>query len=128
VAISCRRLLAGEAPVIRGDGLQTRDFVFVLDVVAANLLAAGGAGDGAINIGTGVETSVAGVVAELMRVAGSHAQPEYVAAPPGEVRNGCLDVTRAPAALGWSPSTALAEGLSLTYRSFAEVEPAQPAS
>jgi UDP-glucose 4-epimerase len=122
-------LLTGAAPVIRGDGLQTRDFTFVGDVARANLMALDSStATGAINIGTGVETSVAAVVAQLSAVAGAASAPERVPAPGGEVRHCCLDNRRAAQLLGWSPATSLTEGLSWTYRAFAAdvSEPARP--
>jgi len=119
VAITCHRLLGGMAPVIRGDGLQTRDFVFVGDVVRANLLALGRDGGGPLNIGTAIETSVVDVVTHLVRIAGSNRSAEFEPIPPGEVRRGCLDNERAARVLGWSPATAIADGLSETYRAFA---------
>lgn len=119
IAISCRRLLAGSAPLIRGDGLQTRDFVFVGDVVRANLLALDSSATEPVNIGTGVQTPVNAVVAELMAAAAVQARPERVPAPAGEVRRCCLDNARARALLGWSPNHALSDGLSRTYRAFA---------
>ena len=118
VAISCRRLLANLAPEIRGDGMQTRDFVYVADVADANLLALTGAATGAINIGTGAEVSVFDVVANLCRISGFDLSPVHVAAVEQEVRRSCLDVRRAGALLGWRAATGLESGLAQTYASF----------
>ena len=120
VAISCRRLLANLAPEIRGDGLQTRDFVYVADVADANLRALTGAGAGAINIATGAEVSVFDVVANLCRISGFDPAPVHVAAVEQEVRRSCLDVRRASDQLGWRATTGLADGLAQTYASFRE--------
>jgi len=118
VAISCRRLLAKLAPEIRGDGLQTRDFVYVADVADANVRALTGAAGGAINIGTGTERTVLDVVANLCRISGFDTAPVHVAPVEREVRRSCLDVRRADAELGWRATTALESGLSLAYASF----------
>jgi len=129
VAITCERLLAGQAPQVRGDGEQTRDFVFVADVVDANLRALASHATGAINIGTGRATSVNAIVKQLIQFAtpsplgegrGAGLQPEYVPARPGEVRDTYLDVRKAEKVLGWSPKTALEDGLRETYVSFAK--------
>lgn len=120
VAITSTRLARGEAPVIRGDGEQTRDFVHVSDVVRANTMAARSDVVGALNIGTGHETSVNRVVESLCRAAGYTRDAERVAMPEGEVQRSCLDVSRATRALGWSPSMSLDDGLDDTYRHFAE--------
>jgi UDP-glucose 4-epimerase len=119
IAITCRRLLAGSPPVVRGDGQQTRDFVFVGDVVRANLLALDSSATEPLNIGTGVETPVAAVVAQIMAAAGVEGAPDRVEAPPGEVRRCCLDNARAREVYGWSPAVTLGDGLSRTYRAFA---------
>src|SRR5439155_24828801 len=77
VAITCRRLLAGRPPAVVGDGGQTRDFVFVEDVASAVLAGvATPAAEGPLNVGTGVSTRVAEVVAILCALAGSAAAPE----------------------------------------------------
>jgi UDP-glucose 4-epimerase len=119
VAISCHRLLRGLVPQVRGDGLQGRDFVYVADVVSATLRALEQGASGAFNVGTGVETAVVDVVRHLCEVAEVAEPPEHVEPVP-EVRRSCLDTARAAAGLGWAAKTQLAEGLALTYRSFAE--------
>lgn len=120
VAITSTRLARGEAPVIRGDGEQTRDFVHVSDVVRANSMAARCDVTGALNIGTGRETSVNRVVESLCNAAGYTGVIERVAMPEGEVRRSCLDAQRAANALNWSPSMSLDDGLRDTYHHFAE--------
>jgi UDP-glucose 4-epimerase len=120
VAISCNKLLHGEPPLIRGDGLQTRDFVFVLDVVAANLAALRSTRSGAVNVGTGRETDVVTVVGTLVALRGDeqlHAQHTDTA-PPGEVRRGCLDTRRAAHWLGWQARTGIEDGLRQTLQWF----------
>ena len=123
VAITCTRLLDGRHPLIRGDGEQTRDFVFVLDVVAANLAALRSARSGAVNVGTGRETSVSTVVHTLARLHGRGLAPQHDPQVAGEVRRGCLATDRAARWLGWQARTPIDEGLRHTWDWFA----AQPA-
>jgi UDP-glucose 4-epimerase len=115
VAIFCGKLLSGEQPVVFGDGLQTRDWVDVSDVVEANLIAAASAVAGALNIGHGQETSVLEFIAALQRVGAQRglALPDPVHEPErlGEVRRSCLKVDAAHAQLGWEPRISLEEGL-----------------
>jgi UDP-glucose 4-epimerase len=111
VAIFCGHLAAGTAPTVYGDGRQTRDWVNVADVVAANLLAAEAAVGGAINIGRGEETSVAELLEALREVGGAGQEPEYAPPRPGEVSHSCLDVGRARRELGWEAGVNLADGL-----------------
>jgi len=118
VAISSLRLVDGEAPVVRGDGEQTRDFVFVGDVADANFRAVKSDCTGAVNIGTGRESSVAQVVEHLCRVAGFQGRPLSEPVPTGEVRRSCLDVARAATLLDWRAVTDLATGLGSTFASF----------
>jgi UDP-glucose 4-epimerase len=118
VAISSHRLLAGQAPVVRGDGSQTRDFTYVGDVVAANLLGLGSTLTGALNIGTGLETAIADLVRRLCAVAGYRGEPLHEPLPPGEVSRSALDNTLAAKRLGWSPRVSLDDGLARTLESF----------
>ncbi len=119
VAIFCHRLLTGQAPVINGDGEQTRDFVYVGDVARANLLALERSdATGGINIATGIETSVNDIYAGLMSAAGSSVAARYGPARPGEQRRSCLDPKLAERVLGWRPTVTLGEGLTRTYDFF----------
>ena len=118
VAIFAERLLAGRTPVINGDGGQTRDYVHVDDVVAANLLAMVAPECGAYNIGTGIETDVVTLYAHIARACDSGAAPQHGPAKPGEQRRSCLDASLAAARLGWRPRIALAEGLPATVEHF----------
>jgi UDP-glucose 4-epimerase len=112
VAIFCGRLISGQAPIVYGDGGQTRDWVEVSDVVRANLLAAESRLTGPINIGHGRETSVLELLAALRDVLDKPV-PEPVFEPErlGEVRRSCLDVTRARRELGWEAEVRLRDGL-----------------
>jgi len=127
VAISSTRLVAGEPPQVFGDGEQTRDFIYVADVAAANLAALESRRSGAVNVGTGVETSVNRVVELLTRAAGSRLAPHHGPAKEGEVRRVCIDPGRARRWLGWRPRTKIEEGLALTYRYFADQARQAPA-
>ena len=114
VSIFIDRLRGGEGITIYGDGEQTRDFVYVGDVVAAVLAAIGQNGN-TFNIGTGTETSVNELFEACRRIAGSEVQAEHAPLKPGDALRSVLDVSRAERELGWRPQTALAEGLGLTW-------------
>ena len=121
VAIFCRRLVQGQALVINGDGLQTRDFVHVDDVAAANLLALERADvTGPVNIGTGVETSVNATCDALRAAAGASADAVHAPARPGEQRRSCLSPRLAERVLGWRPTVPLGDGLIQTLDHFRE--------
>jgi UDP-glucose 4-epimerase len=125
VAIFCNRLLSGEALTIFGDGEQTRDYVYVKDVVAANMLVSDlelGEGDGldarAFNVGTGVGTSVNRLADVLEEVAGSGQPREHQPARAGELRHSTLD-TSLIRGRGWSPVHTLEQGLRETFEHIA---------
>ena len=120
VAITCDRLLSGHRPEIRGDGRQTRDFVFVADVAEANLRALRAGVSGTMNIGTGVASSVRSVVAALVAAAAYLGPIDFVEGRPGEVRDTALDTRRAARLLAWSATTRLSDGLRQTFTSFRE--------
>ncbi|HKG37026.1 MAG TPA: GDP-mannose 4,6-dehydratase [Solirubrobacterales bacterium] len=118
VAIFCGRLQRGEAPLVYGDGRQTRDYIYVGDVVDAVLAAAGGEATGAFNIGTGRETSVLDLIGRLRGLSGTEGfEPEFAPARPGEVQRIAIEPSRAQSELGWTPSTGLDEGLRRTLDS-----------
>jgi UDP-glucose 4-epimerase len=119
VAIFCSRLLAGQPLVINGDGHQTRDFVHVSDVAAANLLALERADvAGQVNIGTGVETSVNAICDGLSKAAGSRVETVHAPERPGEQRRSCLSPKLAERLLGWRPTVLLDNGLAQTLEHF----------
>ena len=122
IAIFCGRMLAGERPRVYGDGLQTRDDIFVADLVEA-LLAAGDARvGGVVNVGTEVETSVLDLLEILRDLHGPGApEPEFAPERTGEIAHSSLDATLARELLGWQASTPIAEGLRLTYESVAAI-------
>ena len=114
VAIFASRMLVGQTPTIFGDGNQTRDYVFVDDVVHAFALAAG-RGDGRlVNVGTGLETSVNGLSRLLAALSGFTGQPAQGPARPGDLRRSALDPSLAEEVLGWRPWTHLEDGLGET--------------
>jgi UDP-glucose 4-epimerase len=121
VAIFCTRIGNGEPVTIFGDGAQTRDYVYVGDVVAANLLLADAPLDAAVtldarafNVGTGTETSVTTLAHTLMSAAGREVAVRHEPARAGEVQRSCLDAGKLRA-LGWQPAVSLHEGLGRTY-------------
>ena len=114
VAIFLHKMLQGGDPVINGDGEQTRDFVYVEDVARANVLALSSATTGALNVGTGVETSVKEVARILAQAAGHRKAIAHGPAAPGEQRRSSVDPRAARAQLGWEPRVALGEGLART--------------
>jgi UDP-glucose 4-epimerase len=119
VAIFSRAMLAGEQPVIFGDGKQTRDYVFVEDTVHAFSLATDpkrGSGQ-LMNVGTGVETSVNTIHELIAGHAGYTRPPHYAPAREGDVERSALSVEFAAAQLGWKPWTPLQEGLLRTVDS-----------
>ncbi len=118
VAIFCGRILEGRPVTIYGDGGQTRDYVFVGDVVRANVAALAGAVSGAFNIGTGVETSVNQLYEALARSAGTSRAAEFAPARAGEQRRSVILAERAARELGWRPQVELPDGLAQTLRFF----------
>jgi UDP-glucose 4-epimerase len=114
VAIFCGKLMTGERPTIYGDGTQTRDYVYVGDVVAANLAAADSDLTGPLNIGTGSETSVLDLVDALKPHASADFTPVFESERLGELPRSVLDVSRAERQLGWRATVAIGEGLAIT--------------
>jgi UDP-glucose 4-epimerase len=121
IAILCGKLADGGDPIVYGDGHQTRDYVYVSDVVEAMLVAdqrlAAAGTDGALtyNIGTGLETSVLHLVERLGRIGDrSDFTPRMAPERPGEVQRIALDSSRAQAELGWTSATELDDGLRRT--------------
>jgi UDP-glucose 4-epimerase len=118
IAIFCGLLRSGSRPTVFGDGAQTRDYIYVGDVVAAALAAAGSELSGAVNVGTGRETTVLELVEILERLGGvERFEPEFAPARTGEVQRISIDPSRAERELGWSPETDLEHGMRLTLDS-----------
>jgi UDP-glucose 4-epimerase len=117
IAIFCGTVLDGGKATIFGDGKQTRDYVYVDDVVDANLRAAESDATGPINIGLGRERSVLDIVEVLNDHAPNRFQPEHAPERLGELRQSVLDPTRAREELGWEAKVDLDEGLEKTLAS-----------
>ncbi len=113
ISIFVDRLGRGKAPLIFGDGEQTRDFVFVEDVVRANLLAAAvpAAAGQIFNVGTGRPVSINHLFEQLRRIFECDLKPDYQPARPGDIRYSYADPSRAQAVLGWSAEVAFEDGL-----------------
>lgn len=118
VAIFIDRLLGGQQAVINGDGLQTRDYVFVGDVVRANLLGLQQTAPATVNIGTGIETDVNQIFREIRDRVNPEAPEVHGDAAPGEQRRSVIDNGRAQKLLGWKPEVSLSEGIARTVADF----------
>ncbi len=116
ITIFCASALASARPTIYGDGAQTRDYVYVGDVVAAFLAAADRGRPGTWNIGTGVEVTVLDLVEIIAGIAGRTLSPLFAAARPGELARSALAVDRPAAELGWQALTPLADGIRRVYQ------------
>jgi UDP-glucose 4-epimerase len=119
VAIFLERLLTGRDAVINGDGLQTRDYVFVGDVVAANLAVLDRPGFDVLNVGTGVETSVVELYAQIARAIRSDRVARHAEGKAGEQRRSSISAARLEAVTAARVSTGLADGLQRTAQWFA---------
>ena len=127
VAIFCERILAGRQLTVFGDGKQTRDYVYVADVASANVLAAtrslppaGPLDSRSFNIGTGVETSVVELAGLISNASGTTPVIEHAPDRAGEVRRSVLLASKAEKVLGWTPRMLIADGVSETFRWFAD--------
>ena len=119
IAVFCKRLRDGLAPMVNGDGLQTRDFVFAPDLAEAASLVLTQRATGVYNLSTGRETSILDVARALCLHAGM--DPSDIQHAPGiagEQRRSILDASKAARELGWQPATALVDGMGTTYRWF----------
>jgi UDP-glucose 4-epimerase len=118
VAIFCGRLREGQQPTVFGDGKQTRDYIYVGDVVSAMLAAAEAETTGPINVGTGIETDVLELVRQLSALGGNGGfEPEFAPPRTGEVQRISIDPGRAERELGWRAEMGLSEGLRVTLDS-----------
>lgn len=119
VAIFAQALLSGKPTKVFGDGSNTRDYVFVDDVVDAFIQASGEAGGGQrFNVGTGVETSDRALHTAVAAAVGAPDDPEFHPPRLGDLKRSCLDIGRAEQVLGWRPQVALDEGLRRTVDYF----------
>ncbi len=124
IAIFIDQLLSGKTPMIHGDGKQTRDFVYVGDVAAANLTALDTPYVGGINIGTGVETDLVTLYDKICRQMGSKVAAIHGPAKDGEQRRSSLDCSHARKILNWFPKISLDDGLGNTVAYYRKVRPA----
>lgn len=119
VAIFCGRILDGKPVTIFGDGTQTRDYVYVGDVVRAVIASGKSSASGlALNIGTGLETNVNDLYSTLASIADFPTKAEHAAARPGEQKRSVISPARAEKELGWRPEKKLADGLEETFKYF----------
>ncbi|MFD5179377.1 NAD-dependent epimerase/dehydratase family protein [Nocardia sp. NPDC058379] len=117
VAIFSGLIAEGKTPTIFGDGHQTRDYLYVDDIVGAFLAASNYTGnDSVFNIGTGTGTSVLQLLDAVNQAAGTQITPRFEPPRDGEWRHGALDSSRAAAALGWKASISLQDGITRTYQ------------
>jgi UDP-glucose 4-epimerase len=120
VAIFMGKMLAGEQPIINGTGRQTRDFVFVDDVVEANLAAMGKEVQGIYNVGTAEETSINDLFRLLVELTNAGCKELHGPAKKGEQARSVVDISRLRQELGWEPKVPLREGLKRTVEFFRE--------
>jgi len=114
VAIFTSRMLNGEAAIINGDGLQTRDYTYVGDVARINLISLDLEGFNVLNVGTSLETDVATLYDKLNNLTGANQTRNYGPAQPGEQQRSCIDSSKAKSRLKWQPEIELKEGLKRT--------------
>lgn len=118
IAIFCERMFAGQTPIINGDGLQTRDYVYVNDVVRANMLVLQTpqeiVANEVFNIGTGIETTVVTIFEILQKEINSNFPETHTEAKAGEQRRSVLNISKAKEKLSWQPLTDLSAGFKLT--------------
>ena len=128
IPIFIQQILAGKTPTIYGDGRQTRDFVYVEDVAAANLRAAlaPGVGGQVFNIAGGNSITLLDLMSVLGDVTGAAVAPHFAPARSGDVRHSRADISRARALLGYAPAVSFTEGICRTVEQTRRAAPAQP--
>lgn len=117
-------VLSGHEPTIFGDGEQSRDFIYIADVVEANLRAAEqpAAAGQIFNVGTGASVTLNQLIAELSRIVGRDITPVYTTDRPGDIRESVADISRLTTVLGYQPATPFSAGLARTVAAFAANE------
>lgn len=121
VAIFCNKLLAGEQAIINGDGLNTRDYIFVSDLVKANALALNPEMHGIYNLGTGIESDVNFVFRKINELTGAEIPEVHCKPKKGEQFRSVINYEKIKNEYGWKPSIAFAEGLEMTVNFFKNV-------
>jgi len=121
IAIFCDKMLSGKQPIINGDGKQTRDFVFVEDVIEASILAMKNKKVGIYNIGTAKETSINEIFNLLKEIANLKIEKKYGPAKIGEQKRSCLNFKKAKKELNWKARYELKEGLKQTIDWFSAI-------
>jgi UDP-glucose 4-epimerase len=106
--------MSGEDLVVYGDGLQTRDFTYVQDVVRANVLAAEGSSSGSYNIASGKQITIRDLASTILDIAKSKANVKYEAPRSGDIQHSVADITEAKKAFGYAPSYSIQQGLNET--------------
>jgi UDP-glucose 4-epimerase len=119
-AIFSEQMMAGVQPVIYGDGQKVRDYVYISDVVAANLAALERGTNEMFNIGGGVATPDSEIFERVRDLLGKTVQPRYLPRRPGEIDKICLDISKAAHLLEWTPQVSLADGARRTVKHFQE--------
>jgi UDP-glucose 4-epimerase len=122
IAIFLQKLFNKEQAVINGDGGQTRDYVYVADVVKANVAALDKGDNDVFNIGTGVETDVNEIYQELNKATGADMPEQHGPGMPGEQRRSVLNIEKAGKLLGWQPDYNFADGIKATVEFFKQNE------
>ncbi len=122
ISIFMTQAAADHQPVIYGDGEQSRDFIFVKDVVKANLLAGSAAGVAGriFNVGTGTSVSINRLWAVVCRISGCRIQPAYADRRPGDIGDSVADTDGSRTGLGFAPDFSFEQGLERTYRWYKE--------
>ncbi|MBI4256761.1 NAD-dependent epimerase/dehydratase family protein [Candidatus Uhrbacteria bacterium] len=121
ISVFARQMLAGEKVVINGNGKQTRDYVFVGDIVRAHMLAMDKAVTGTFNIGSGIQTTVNALFSKIKQLTDSKQKEVHGSACKGEVMRSALDSRKAARELGWKPEVSLEEGLKKTVMWFKNI-------
>ncbi len=121
VYLFAKQFLSGNEPVIFGDGKQTRDFVFVQDVVDANIRVMENGNNTVINVGSGQEISINELLDEFYRVTGMNVTPQHKGARPGDIQNSVFDIGLAERVLGWYPRVSFDSGLRRTVDFYRQI-------
>lgn len=128
IARMAGEVVSGGAPLITGDGHQTRDFVHVTDVATAVVLACRSVNVGMVNVASGVETSIIEIFNRVCSATGKEVTPRFAPSVSGEAHRIILDINRARAVLGWHPIVPLTEGIRMTVRDAAQRSSLETAS